>query len=65
MNKVNEADGSTEEAHFQKHIFYVVLRNVIGELTVCFSAENRVLIPQLCLELPKDVNKKRIEPQSI
>ena len=42
---MNEADASTEEAHFQKHIFYVVLDNFIGWLTVCFSAENRFLIP--------------------
>ena len=42
---MNEADESTEGAHFQKHILYVVLDNVIGELTVPFSAENRFLIP--------------------
>ena len=39
---MNEADASTEEAHFRKHIFYVVLDNVIGELTVRFSAAKQI-----------------------
>ena len=30
VNEMNEADESPEEAHFRKHIFYVVLDNVIG-----------------------------------
>ena len=38
VNEMNEADESPEEAHFRKHIFYVVLDNVIGGLTVRFSA---------------------------
>ena len=42
MNEINEADESIEEAHFRKHIFYVVLDNVIRELTVCFSAAKQI-----------------------
>ena len=34
---MNEADESPEKIHFRKHIFYVVLVNVIGGLTVRFS----------------------------
>ena len=60
---MNEADKSTEKAYFRKHIFYVVLDSVIGELTVCFSAENRFLIPLALFETTKDV-KRRIEALS-
>ena len=42
LNEMNEADESFEEAHFRKHIFYVVLDNVIGGLTVCFSAAKQI-----------------------
>ena len=42
MNEINEVDESTEEAHFRKHIFFVVLDNVIGELTVRFSAAKQI-----------------------
>ena len=35
---MNKADESPEEAHFHKHIFYVVLGDVIGGLTDRFSA---------------------------
>ena len=38
VNEMNEADESPEEPHFRKHIFYVVLDNVIGGMTVAFSA---------------------------
>ena len=38
VNKMNEAD----EAHFRKHIFYVALDNVIGQLTVRFSAAKQI-----------------------
>ena len=55
---MNEADESTEKSHFQKHIFYVVLDNVIGELTVCFSAENRFLIPSALFGTTKRCQKK-------
>ena len=60
---MNEADKSAEEAYFRKHIFYVVLDNVIGELTVCFSAENRFLIPPALFGTTKNY-QKRIEAQS-
>jgi len=39
---VNETDESTEEAHFGKHIFCVILDNVIGGLTVRFSAAKQI-----------------------
>ena len=39
---MNKADESPEEAHFRNHIFYVVLGNVIGGITVCFSAALRI-----------------------
>ena len=55
---MNEADESTEKSHFQKHIFYVVLDNVIGELTVCFNAENRFLIPSALFGTTKRCQKK-------
>ena len=42
VNEMNEADESPEEAHFRKHIFYVVLDNVIGGLTVRFSAAKHI-----------------------
>ena len=42
VNEMNEADESPEEAHFRKHIFYVVLDNVIGGLTVRFSAAKQI-----------------------
>ena len=42
VNEMNEADESLEEAYFQKHMFYVVLDNVIGGLTVCFSAAKQI-----------------------
>ena len=42
VNEINEADESTKEAHFQKHIFYVVLDNFIGELTVRFNAAKQI-----------------------
>ena len=32
VNEINEAEESTEEAHFRKHIFHVVLDNVVGYL---------------------------------
>ena len=41
VNEMKEADECLEEAHFRKHIFYVVLDNVINGLTVRF----RFLIP--------------------
>ena len=53
---MNKADESTEEA--RKYIFYVVLDNVIGELTVCFSAENRFLIPSALFKTIKRCQKK-------
>ena len=40
--EMNETDESTEEAYFRKHIFYVVLDNVIGQLTVRFSAVKQI-----------------------
>ena len=55
---MNEGDESTEEAYFQKHIFYVVSDNVIGELTACFNAENRFLIPSALFENTKRCEKK-------
>ena len=39
---MNEVDESQEEDHFRKHIFYVVLVNVIGGLTVHFSAAKQI-----------------------
>jgi len=39
---VNETDESSEEAHFRKHIFYIILDNFIGGLTVCFSATKQI-----------------------
>ena len=39
---MNETDESPEEAHFRKHMFYVVLDNVIGGLTVRFSAARQI-----------------------
>ena len=42
VNKMNERDESTEEAHFRKHIIYVVLDNAIGQLTVRFSAAKQI-----------------------
>ena len=42
VNEMNEADESPEEAHFRKHIFYVVLDNVIGGLTVRFSVAKQI-----------------------
>ena len=42
VNKMNETDKSTEEAHFRKHMFYVVLDNVIRQLTVRFSAAKQI-----------------------
>ena len=42
INEMNEADESSDEARFRKHIFYVVLDNVIGGLTVRFSAAKQI-----------------------
>jgi len=39
---VNETDESSEEVHFRKHIFYVILDNITGGLTVRFSAEKQI-----------------------
>ena len=39
---MNEAEESTEEAHFRKHIFYIVLDNVIGALTFRFCAAKQI-----------------------
>ena len=36
VNKINE-DKFTKKANFRNYMFYVILDNVIGELTVCFS----------------------------
>ena len=40
------------------HCTPLVLDNVIGELTVCFSAENRFLIPSALLGTTKRCQKK-------
>ena len=40
--EMNETDESNEEAYFRKHIFYVVLDNVIGQLTIRFSAAKQI-----------------------
>ena len=58
VNKMNEADKSTEKAYFRKHIVYVVLNNVIGELTVYFRAENRFLISLALFGITKRCQKK-------
>ena len=42
VNEMNQADESPGEAYFQKHIFYVALDNVIGGLTVRFSAAKQI-----------------------
>ena len=42
LNEMNEADESPEEAHFRKHILYVLLDNVIGGHTVRFSAAKKI-----------------------
>ena len=42
VNERTEADESPEELHFLKHIFYVVLVNVIGGLMVRFSAAQQI-----------------------
>ena len=39
---MNEADESTKKTHFRKLILYVVLGNVIGELTVHFSVAKQI-----------------------
>ena len=41
-NEINEAYQSPEEAHIRKHIFYVVLDNVIGRLTIRFCAAKQI-----------------------
>ena len=41
MNREDE-DESPEEAHFRKHVFYVVLDNVIGGLTVRFNEAKQI-----------------------
>lgn len=38
LSELNEADESPEEAYFRKSVFYVLLDNVIGGLTVRFRA---------------------------
>ena len=55
---MNKADESTEKAHFRKHIFYVVLDYVIGEITACFCAENRFLIFSALFGTTKRYRKK-------
>ena len=55
---MNEANKSTEESHFQKHIFYVVLDNVIGGLTVRFSAAKEVSDTSAFFETTKRCQKK-------
>ena len=40
--EMNEADESPEEAHFLRHIFYVVMDNVIGGFTLHFSAARQI-----------------------
>ena len=42
VDEMNETDESPEEAHFRKHIFYVVLDNVIAGLTIRFSAAKEI-----------------------
>ena len=42
VNEINEVDECFEEAHFRKHIFYVVLDNVIGGITVRISAAKHI-----------------------
>ena len=39
---MNEADESPEEANFRLHMFYVVLDNVNGGLTVRFWAAKQI-----------------------
>ena len=43
FNEMNEADKPDEEAHFRKHIFYVVLGDAIGGPTVSFSAAGNAI----------------------
>ena len=43
VHQINETDESIEEAYFRKDIFYVVLDNVIGELTIRFNAAKQIL----------------------
>ena len=43
MHQIHETDESIEEAYFRKDIFYVVLDNVIGELTIRFNAAKQIL----------------------
>ena len=42
VNERNEADEPPEESNFRKHIFYVVLDNVNGGITVRFSAAKQI-----------------------
>ena len=42
VNEINQADESTENALFRKHIFYIVLDNVTGELTIRFRAGKQI-----------------------
>ena len=39
VNEMNETEECPKEAHFRKHIFYVVLDSVIGGLTVYSSVQ--------------------------
>ena len=42
VNKLYEADESPEEAHSRRHIFHVAWDNVIGAITVRFSAASHI-----------------------
>ena len=59
--EINETDESTEEAYFRKHIFYVVLDNVIGQLTVRFSAAKQISDTFSFLWSYKRMSKEELE----
>ena len=56
VNEMNEADESTEEAHFRKYIFYLVLDNIIGQFVSV--QQNRFLIPSAFFGTTKRFQKK-------
>ena len=61
---MNEADESTEEAHFRKHIFCVALNNVIREHTVRFGAAKQISDTFSFPWNYQKLSKKRIKAQN-
>ena len=61
MNEMNEADESPEETHLRKHIFYVVLDDVIAGLTVRFNIAKQISDTLTCLGSYQKMSREELK----